>query len=345
MKRDHVWFWVTCLFAASALVASAILLVDYMKPMPVFCDASGGCAKMKATAFARPLGIPTPAIGILGLLGVAFAALVPGPNARRFHAALGVGGGLIAIFFFGVQAKMGALCPYCAVVDSSAIVLMAASVYRLRKAADPPAPRVVTFGAVAGFLAAIGVPLVIGGGKKPVVPISKDVPMAIAEEIQRTGKGRVTVVDFVDFECPFCRMTHAELKPLLDERQEKVRVVRKHVPLRMHEHALDAARAGCCAEQLGKGDEMADLLFSADPKELTGAGCESLAAKLGLDLERFRACVRDPATEARIDQDRDVFRSTAGHGLPTIWVGETKFEGAQDRETLRESLDAAIRSL
>ena len=155
----------------------------------------------------------------------------------------------------------------------------------------------------------------------------------------------MTVVDFVDFECPFCRMTHAELAPLLAQRKAKVRVARKHVPLRMHPHAMDAAKAACCGEVLGKGEEMADALFDAPPQDLTPEGCERIAKEQGLDLDAFRACVNDPATAERIEKDKEAFRAVKGHGLPTLWIDGTKLEGAQDRESLESTLDAAIRAL
>src|SRR6185295_5203511 len=112
--------------------------------------------------------------------------------------------------------------------------------------------------------------LVIGFNRRPI-PV--DVPPVIALEMKGTGRGKVTVVDFVDFECPFCRLTHAELAPAIEARRAKIRVARKHVPLRMHRHALDAAKAGCCGETLGKGDAMADALFSAPTEALTPEGC------------------------------------------------------------------------
>src|SRR4051812_13999348 len=67
--RKNLWFWLTVVFAVAALVASAILLVDYVRPAPVFCEAGGGCGKVRATIFARPFGIPLPAIGIAGIFG------------------------------------------------------------------------------------------------------------------------------------------------------------------------------------------------------------------------------------------------------------------------------------
>jgi protein-disulfide isomerase len=277
------------------------------------------------------------------MLGIALAALVPGRHARIVQASLATVGGLSALFFLGVQAKMNVLCPYCAVVDGAALGLSALSVARWRAGWDPPPGRAIPGAAVVGIVVAVGAPLLIGFQRR-VIPT--DLPPPIAEEMKRTGSGKVTVVDFVDFECPFCRMTHTELAPVLEQRKAKVRLVRKHVPLqRIHKHAMDAARAGCCGESLGKGDEMADALFKAPAEELTPEGCEKLAKENGLDVERFRACVRDPATVARIERDKEAFRAAKGHGLPTIWVDGARLEGAQEADTLASTIDAAIRAM
>src|SRR5262249_42283463 len=155
--------------------------------------------------------------------------------------------------------------------------------HRWRRKWDLPGRAVVLVPfALAGALAAFA-PAAYGW-MKPIPPV----PDVIAQELQKTPRGKVTVVDFVDYECPFCRMTHVALAPLLAANESRVRVVRKNVPLRMHPHAMDAARAACCGERLGKGDAMADALFTAPTDELTVDGCEKIAAALGLPLEGFR---------------------------------------------------------
>ncbi|HKU41810.1 MAG TPA: DsbA family protein [Polyangiales bacterium] len=96
---------------------------------------------------------------------------------------------------------------------------------------------------------------------------------------------------------------------------------------------------------LGKADEIAEALFAAAPDALTPEGCERIATAYGLPLERFRACVRDPATDARIRADAEAFRATRARGLPTLWIGEQRLEGLQDAATLRRAFDDAIRAL
>lgn len=333
------WFLLTLALLGVALVASAVLLVDYLKPSPVFCDPDGGCGAVRRTVFARPFGVPLPAFGLVGLLALGLAALVPGRGAQRLQGAAGAIGGLTALLLLGVQLRLGTFCPYCVAVDGASVLLGAVSIARWRRGWDPPEGRAFAGAGALAMLAAIGAPIALGTTKKPKLAV----PPPIAAELEKTPRGQVTVVDFVDFECPFCRMTHADFGPLLAERKGKVRVARKHVPLRMHPHAMDAAKAGCCGEAMGKGEEIADALFTAE--DLSPAGCEKLAAEHGLDRERFRACVEDPSTAARIEKDREAFKASHGHGLPTIWIEGNKLEGAQDRASLSSALDDAIRQL
>jgi predicted DsbA family dithiol-disulfide isomerase len=166
------------------------------------------------------------------------------------------------------------------------------------------------------------------------------VPPAIAAELERTPHGMVTIVDFVDFECPWCRAMNAELEPVVEAHKSQLRVVRKQVPLRMHPHAMDAARAACCGEQLGSGDAMADELFKSE--DLTPAGCEKIAEKLGINLASYRKCVSDPSTDERIRSDSESFRSSKGHGLPTIWIGDQKLEGARERPVIEQAVTEAL---
>ena len=342
--RKPLPFWAVIALCAVALAASAVLLVDYVRPAAVFCDAEGGCGVVKRTIFAYPMGVPTPLVGIGGFLAIGLAQLIPGRSARLAQVILASFGAVVALGLLAVQASLKTFCPFCTISDVSALIILALSVLRLLRAWDPPENRLHVAGGVLGMCAAVGMPVLIGANKKPIAAPT-GLPPVIAEELRATPRDRVTVVDFVDFECPFCRMTHEQLGPLLEARKAQVRVVRKHVPLRMHAHALDAAKAACCAEKLGKGPEMAEALFTVPPEQLTPEGCESLAIKYGLDASAFRDCVKDPAIQARIDADRETFHATHGHGLPTIFIGETKLEGAQERAVLESTLDNAIRAL
>lgn len=325
--------WVPLLVA---LAASSVLLVDYVRPVPVFCAQEGGCSAVRHTSFAYPGGLPLPALGIAGFVAVAVLLSVRGARARMLHLGVAGLGAVAAVFLIALQVRLGTFCPYCMAADLGAILGLGVAYVRARRAIDRPPGRVVLGAALALAVVCLGTPAALGSFLEPKIPA------AIRAEIAKTPRGRATVVDFVDFQCPFCRQTHKDLAPLVAAHAAEVRVVRKHVPLAMHVLARDAARAACCAEPFGKGDDMADALVAAPLSELTPDGCAGLGARLGLDAAALRACMSDPATDARIDADRELFLSVGGEGLPTLWIGTEKIEGAQGPEVLRRALDRAI---
>jgi protein-disulfide isomerase len=168
-------------------------------------------------------------------------------------------------------------------------------------------------------------------------------PPPIAAELRLTPPGQATVVEFVDFECPFCRRHEELLTPLLAKHPGRVRVVRKQVPLgSIHPHAEAAARAAACADTLGKGDEMASALFHAQPAALTDEGTVALAEDLGLDGPAFGACLGDARTKARIAHDQADYEAAAGAGVPLVYIGRERFEGLQDQATLEAALARAL---
>jgi protein-disulfide isomerase len=326
---------VSLLPALVGLAASVMLAIDYARPTPVFCAENIGCAALRNSSYAEWLGVSTPTVGVAGFLLLAVVTLVNGPLARTLQL-LGAGvAGLMGLFFIVVQVRIGRYCPFCLVADSSGIVAALAATVRLWIAGDEPAPR-AAWGAGAGLVtAAAGVPLVMSLFASPV-------PRVIREEQARTPPGQVTLVDFVDFECPFCRMTNAALEPLLEARRGQVRVVRRMVPLtRIHPHAIHAARAQCCAERLGQGDAMASALFTAPVEELTPEGCARVAEQLHLPMQAYQDCIADPATNASIERDKEEFRKAGGVALPTLWIDGQVLLGMQTSEELAAALDKA----
>jgi protein-disulfide isomerase len=207
---------------------------------------------------------------------------------------------------------------------------------RVRTEADGETWQVTAFGGAVLVLAA-AIPFVSNA------LIKTRVPDVVAEEMKKTPPGQVTIVDFVDFECPYCRQTATDLAPTLDKYRGKFRLVRKEMPLkRIHPHALAAARAECCAEDMGQGDRMADEMMSVKPEELTDDGCASMAARLGMNEAAFRACMSDPKTTQRLEADEADFRAVHGHSLPLIWINDQVVEGAQGPDALRQAMEKAL---
>lgn len=174
-----------------------------------------------------------------------------------------------------------------------------------------------------------------------LVACGGSVPPAIRDELARAPRGTVTVVFFTDFQCPFCRRTHAALAPLVAERNGRVRVVIRHVPLRMHPDARTAARAAVCTESLASREAVVDALYRAP--DLGEAACEEIALEHGAERAAYQRCVADPVTDQRIDRDTAMFRELGGDGVPMMFVDRTLLDGSQTRRTLETAIDEALR--
>jgi uncharacterized membrane protein/protein-disulfide isomerase len=336
--RSHLWGLGVFLPILVGLAGSVALLVDYARTSPVFCAEGGGCDAVKHTPLAAPLGLPMPLFGLIGFAALAITLLLRGQAFRTLHAILALLAASIGVGLILAQFAMGQYCVYCMSVDTAAVLGAGCAVWRYKFEWDlaKGTPRVVAGALLAFVPAAVAILGFVAKTRLPAV---------IAREIQRAPKGYATIVEFVDFECPFCRDEYGDLAPMLEASKEKVHVVRKFVPLtRIHPHALDAAKAACCGEALGKGDAMADALFRAPVEELTASGCERIARDVGLDMTEYGACIADPKTAEHLASDRADFDRTAakGDGLPLLWIGEKKLMGAQDPEALRHAIDQAI---
>jgi glutaredoxin len=137
----------------------------------------------------------------------------------------------------------------------------------------------------------------------------------------------VTIVEFSDFECPFCAAAHPVLERIVSESDGKVRLVFKQFPLDAHPNARAASRASVAAGRQGKFWDMHDRLFEhqnqLEPRQL-----EAHAEALGLDLERFRKDMESEATERRIEEDRALGRRAGVRGTPSIFINGRLFEGS-----------------
>lgn len=138
--------------------------------------------------------------------------------------------------------------------------------------------------------------------------------------------GRLTVVEFSDFECPHCAMAHPFLERLVEEHDAEVRVVFKNYPLDGHAHARQAARAAYAAQRQGKFWQMHDQLF-ANQTHLEPADLERYAEAIGLDMERFRADLASEEAERRIVEDRAQGARLGVNGTPTLFVNGRMYMG------------------
>lgn len=150
----------------------------------------------------------------------------------------------------------------------------------------------------------------------------------------------VTIAVFDDFQCPYCAQLAPELTKLRQLYPQQVKLAFKNFPLGQHAYARRAAQAALAAERQGKFWEFYDRLF-VNHNRLDDAQVEKIAAELQLDLERFRQDWRDPALDARIEQDLAEARHLDLRGTPAVFINGRLF---QDRSPngLRRAIEAEL---
>jgi len=148
----------------------------------------------------------------------------------------------------------------------------------------------------------------------------------------------VTIVEYSDFECPFCGSFAATLDELVAAYPEDVRVVFQQFPLAMHPGAEPAARASIAAQAQGRFWAMHDRLFAerhaSGPDRLV-----ELAVELGLDPEKFRADLEAEATAERVRVEQQKGREIGVRSTPNFFINGKLVEGALKPDALRELVE------
>jgi protein-disulfide isomerase len=159
-----------------------------------------------------------------------------------------------------------------------------------------------------------------------------------------TADAPVTLVEFSDFECPYCLAMYSTLKILQRDYGEKVRVVFRQFPLNgIHPHAQKAAEASLCANDQGKFWELHDLMFEGQDK-LEVSGLESKVESLGLDLARFQNCLSDERYAAQVKEDVIAGTAVGVTGTPAIFVNGRPLLGNVPYEEIAEIVDEELES-
>ena len=313
----------------TALFASAVLVVDYKNVGdPGFCGVGSGCLAVRMSGYSAigPFQLPT-----LGLTCFA-ALLVLSLGARtKAHTAIVFAGTAAAAFgALGLvvlqAAVIHAFCKWCMIVDTSAVVAAGAAwVVHKQVSNEAEAGKVaaalgsslrLSLAWALGAVVAVALPFV--WGEYPVVP---PLPEGIAK---LAVPGKVTIVSFTDFECPFCRALHPTIHEMVEKDGGKLAVVRKMVPLPSHEGAMPAALAYVCVPE----EALADALYDAPEEQLTRDGVIAIAKKLGNDPVSLASCMDSPGAKARVEDDTKLLESMAAKALPTTFVGPRIVLGA-----------------
>jgi protein-disulfide isomerase len=152
----------------------------------------------------------------------------------------------------------------------------------------------------------------------------------------------VVLIEFSDFQCPFCARAHPVIQTLRERYPTQLRVVYKHLPLEaIHPRARAAAEAAVCAEQQGKFWEYHDRLFST-PGALSDDDLKGYASAVGLDMGAFGACLQDPKRSERVEADMAEARAAGVTGTPAFVLNGRLLKGLQPPDAMIARIDKEL---
>jgi len=184
----------------------------------------------------------------------------------------------------------------------------------------------------------------------PAVKLSFDPPrreVAIAADDASQGRvdAPVTIVEFSDFQCPFCLQLMPTLKRIRETYGDRVRLVWKDFPLtNIHPQAFQAAEAGNCAREQGKFWEYHDRLF-ANQQALMPEQLKQHAADAGLDAAQFNQCLDTEKYGGRVQEHVGVGAELGVNSTPAVFINGRQVTGAQPYETFTAVIDEELERL
>jgi len=165
------------------------------------------------------------------------------------------------------------------------------------------------------------------------------------ERVKGSADAPVTIVEFADFQCPFCSRVQPALKDVLAKYKGKVKLAYRDFPLsQIHPYAEMAAEASHCALQQGKYWEMHDAMFAGQSK-LEDTALVKTAAGLGMDQDSFATCLKSGKYKAVVQQDFDAGSHAGVNATPTFFINGEFLSGVQSDADFTKIIDRQLSAL
>jgi protein-disulfide isomerase len=167
-------------------------------------------------------------------------------------------------------------------------------------------------------------------------------PVSAGDHIQGRADADVTLVEYGDYQCPYCGEAHPVVKRLQKALGKQLRFVFRNFPLtQAHPYALIAAEAAEAAELQGKFWQMHDLIFEHQA-DLEPDILPSWAEEVGLDLAEFGNAIKQGAVTKRIKEDLLSGTRSGVDGTPCFFINGTRYDGETDYDSLRAALQEQL---
>jgi protein-disulfide isomerase len=160
--------------------------------------------------------------------------------------------------------------------------------------------------------------------------------------VKGLANAKITIVEFSDFECPYCSRVVPTLSDLFKEYPGQIKLVFKNNPLPMHPRAIPAAKAFLSAGEQGKYWEMHDKLF-AEQKDLSDANIFKIAQQLKLNMDQFKKSYLSNKWDARIQAEQKQAQELGMGGTPSFLVNGVSLYGARPKEQFKELIEALLK--
>jgi len=167
-------------------------------------------------------------------------------------------------------------------------------------------------------------------------------------EVAATGPAKgaqnapITIVEFSDFQCPYCSKANASVDEVMKAYEGKVRLVFRHFPLEFHKEAPKAAEASLCAADQNKFWEYHDKLF-ANQQALKVEDLKKHATEVGLDAARFNECLDSGKHAATVTKDFEEGKKAGVTGTPAFFINGIALSGAVPAEEFKSIIDAELK--
>jgi len=166
-----------------------------------------------------------------------------------------------------------------------------------------------------------------------------------AARVRGDARAPVTIVEFADFQCPYCKSVQATLNGLLVKYQGQVKLAYRDFPLRpLHPQAQIAAEAGRCAAEQGKFWEYHDALY-ADQKKLSQSDLLETARKVGLREKAIESCLASGKFKAQIEQDIQDGTSVGVDGTPGFFINGVFLNGAKPASEFEKIINLELQAI
>jgi len=155
-------------------------------------------------------------------------------------------------------------------------------------------------------------------------------------------KDKVTILEFSDFQCPYCARGEATIKQVKEYYGDKVEIIYKHFPLQFHQYSFKAAEASECARDQGKFNEYKEVLFE-NQETLDADSLKSYARSLNLDMNGFTQCLDNGEKIVIVNNDLKEGISMGVDGTPAFFVEGKMISGAQPFENFKAVIDSMLK--